>query len=522
MKRKFGFILSTALFLIILSAVTVCQAKTLVCGDFRYELCDQGAVLTKYVGSDKSVSVPSTVDGNKVVMLKGTFYGKKSVESVKLPNTLEKIGFDSFSYTKIEKLTVPSNVTYIHPQAFINTVIKEFNVSSKNKTYCSVDGVLYSKGKTVLVSYPLGKSTSSYKVISNAKTIGSCAFWGCKYLKSIEISKNTHTVKNDAFAFCSNLENLKLHAGLKKIGTGAFRECKKLKNFNIPITTEYIGSGAFENCDGLTQMLIPKNVAEINMNIFRACDNLKTLEIASPCRLNNYGDAPPNLKTLRITNKNCILNTNTKSDFYPVAENVTLYGFEGSDAQIHASLCHSISFMPLIDANDYSVTLSSSSFTFNGKERKPTVTVKNKKGQVINSRYYSVRYSSGRTNAGKYNVIVTFKGKYGGMIVKTYIIRPKQAEITSAVSKKKTSADIHWRKRNDVSGWEIQYSRSSDFKNSTTVKIADGKRVGKSISSLKSGKKYYFRMRTYKYCNYQGNSIKVFSYWSPAKSVKIK
>ena len=73
-----------------------------------------------------------------------------------------------------------------------------------------------------------------------------------------------------------------------------------------------------------------------------------------------------------------------------------------------------------------SVKLSNSSYTYNGKAKKPRVVVKTLKGSKISSKYYTVKYttSSGKRvssikNVGTYFVKVTFKGKYSGTVKKT-------------------------------------------------------------------------------------------------------
>lgn len=76
-------------------------------------------------------------------------------------------------------------------------------------------------------------------------------------------------------------------------------------------------------------------------------------------------------------------------------------------------------------------------------------------------------------------------------------IQVKKTAIKSAKSKKKRELLVSWKKQKDVSGYEIQYSRSKTFKN------ADVKKVGAKKKSVKlrklAGKKtYYVRIRAYR------------------------
>ena len=73
------------------------------------------------------------------------------------------------------------------------------------------------------------------------------------------------------------------------------------------------------------------------------------------------------------------------------------------------------------------VTLSKTSYTYNGKVQKPTVTVKDAKGNKIASSNYTVKYASGLKNAGTYKVTVTFKGQYSGQKTLSFKINPASA-----------------------------------------------------------------------------------------------
>ena len=61
-----------------------------------------------------------------------------------------------------------------------------------------------------------------------------------------------------------------------------------------------------------------------------------------------------------------------------------------------------------------SVSLSATSYTYDGKVKKPKVVAKDSKGKAIATKYYTVKYPSGRKNVGTYTVSVKFKGKFKG------------------------------------------------------------------------------------------------------------
>lgn len=61
------------------------------------------------------------------------------------------------------------------------------------------------------------------------------------------------------------------------------------------------------------------------------------------------------------------------------------------------------------------INLSRTSYKYNGKKRTPKVVVCDSRENLISSKNYTVKYSKGRKNVGKYKVTVKFKGKkYSG------------------------------------------------------------------------------------------------------------
>lgn len=63
----------------------------------------------------------------------------------------------------------------------------------------------------------------------------------------------------------------------------------------------------------------------------------------------------------------------------------------------------------------FNASLAKESVVYNGKKQEPKVTVKNKAGKTIKSKYYTVKINKKNCkNAGTYTVTVTGKGKYAG------------------------------------------------------------------------------------------------------------
>lgn len=93
----------------------------------------------------------------------------------------------------------------------------------------------------------------------------------------------------------------------------------------------------------------------------------------------------------------------------------------------------------------------------------------------------------------------------------------KQSSIKDLTAKTK-AFKVKWNKAGGANGYQIQYSTSQYFESSKTVTVKGVATLSKTVKKLKSGKKYYVRIRTYK----KVNKKTYYSSWSKAKSVKVK
>ncbi len=120
------------------------------------------------------------------------------------------------------------------------------------------------------------------------------------------------------------------------------------------------------------------------------------------------------------------------------------------------------------------IKLSDTKYTYNGKAKKPSVTVKDSKGKALKKDTdYTVKYASGRKSTGKYTVTVTFKGKYSGTKKLTFNILPsKTSKITPTCDT--TSIKASWKKVTGADGYKVELlnSKGKVVKTATTTKTA--------------------------------------------------
>ena len=106
----------------------------------------------------------------------------------------------------------------------------------------------------------------------------------------------------------------------------------------------------------------------------------------------------------------------------------------------------------------------------------------------------------------------------GNTVVKS--LKKKTFKISSLKSTKKNTIVVKTKKQAQIKGYQVQYSTSKKFTKKTTkaVKVATQKGLKKTVKGLKSGKKYYVRVRAYK----MNGKKTVYSAWTAKKSVKVK
>lgn len=162
-------------------------------------------------------------------------------------------------------------------------------------------------------------------------------------------------------------------------------------------------------------------------------------------------------------------------------------------------------------------SLSNDVFAYTGKQIKPAINIVDANGMAIPQKYYTISYGTNK-KIGKGTVQITFNGLYSGKKDISFSIGPKGTSI-SKLTPKKGGFDIKWKKQtSQTSGYQIEYSLSDTFKGKKVITIKKNKETKASAKKLKSGKKYYVRIRTYT----KAGSKKYYSPWSKVKKVTVK
>ncbi len=210
------------------TATATTDIVTVSPNDLLYDIYDEGnrkvVVITGYIGTDKKIIVPSKIDGYTVTSLTQSSFGDSKT---------------------LEYIELPASVEYIEPGVFDATrTLKEITISSENKYYTCVDGVLYNKDKTTLLAVPSAR-TGSFTVPKSVVTIADQAFYYCYLLTNVKMYNNVRSIGAYTFAMCWNLKSIRLSDNLQNLGYRAFYGCKSLAEIHLPYSLKIIGKDAF-------------------------------------------------------------------------------------------------------------------------------------------------------------------------------------------------------------------------------------------------------------------------------------
>ena len=538
-------LLSILLAIIMLFSITASidlSAYAETSGDYEYWLHDDETIgISKYLGSASDLVVPSTINGKKVTSIDFAFPGNTKLVSIKLPDSVTSITSQSFQYcTNLKSISFGKSLEEIGWISFIECT--------------SLTNLIFP---------------------DNLKTIGSAAFASCVSLKSINFSDKSKLkyLYDEAFADCKKLSDVKIPSNVEFIGMGTFSGCESLKSITIPKKTIGINSYAFNGCKNLSSIFI-KNP---NCHIYGcSADDTNydgSATISSTATIYGYKNSTAqkyatkyNRKFVAVDgyncskNNHCYINTVTgksciicgqcshtwNSGKITKAATCTATGIKtytctncgetktetikatghsykttvtqattskNGSSVTKCTKCGTVSKNTAI-AYPKTVTLSATAYTYDGKAKKPTVTVKDNAGKTIAASNYTVAYSN-NTNVGTATVKVTFKGNYSGSFSKTFKINPKNTSISSVSALYKGFTVKYAKQATQTTGYQVQYSTSSNFSNAKTVTVNKNSTVVKNVTGLTAKKKYYVRIRTYKTVG----KTNYYSAWSGAKNV---
>lgn len=259
-------------------------------GKFGYSFASDGSngiILTSYSGNPTELVIPETIDGHKVVGIQEEFFRYcQALKTLTIPKSIKTIRNVCFDYCES---------------------LEQIKVDSDNEYYCSVDGVLFDKGKDILVRYPLAKADKEYIIPDGVSIMEDKAFAYCKYLTSVTVSADVGCVSRYAFLSCEALKSVTLSEGVTGIGDYTFKSCKALEYINIPESVKNIRETAFEHCDALIAIdVADDNTAYCSVDGVLFSESMAELIKYPACKADEYYSIPESVTNIaRAAFYNC-------------------------------------------------------------------------------------------------------------------------------------------------------------------------------------------------------------------------
>lgn len=323
-QKQLAIFLSLLCILSTFGGMSVSAAES---GSFSYTVLEDGtAQITGYSGTGAVLEIPSEIDGYTVTRIQSVNASSLTAKTIVIPASIIAVGESSL------------------PAFYGCMTVESFVVSEENPAFCALDGVLYNKAQTKIVSYPKGRAQKSYAVPQGVTVIGEGAFWFAEALTSLTLPDTLIEIEPDGVRGCSGLTELKLPESLRIIGISSIQACKKLKSIEIPYGVTEIPFGTFWDCWALERVTLPNTVASIGHYAFAACDNLS--EINFPEGLQSIGGMVFALcaKLKSVTLPRSLESIHSKA--FTDSGVTMIYGYSGSLAETHANK-RGYTFIPL-------------------------------------------------------------------------------------------------------------------------------------------------------------------------------
>lgn len=200
-------------------------------------------------------------------LIDGVLYDADSTRIVVYPALLQKK-----SYKISAKVKLTSNCLFASAKELEN-----IEVSENNPVFCSINGVLYSKDTTSLITYPAGKADTSFTVPKEVVNVNWSAFWGADKLKAIyvENGSNFYTSIDGVLVENNGADNTEQPT----FNLIAYPAGKKTPVYRIPNGITQISICAFKTCS-LDTLVLNKQIYSIDKWAFNG-SNIKHIEVDS-------------------------------------------------------------------------------------------------------------------------------------------------------------------------------------------------------------------------------------------------
>lgn len=426
MRRKLLSIVFCGLFATSLCAETITYEYDIEVDGLRYRKLTESTVevstasqletdgifisWTPSAFTQQNVKIPATIthDGHtyEVVSIGDVaFYGRESIISITIPNSVTSIGGSAFkNCTNLVYVIIPNSISIIRGETFYDCT--------------SLSSITIGSGVTSIEDGAFGGCTSLTSVIWNAKNyVRNEDSWQSSPFEGLT-PQITSFVFGDGVSsipdyFCSNMSNvtsITLPNSVTSIGKYAFSGCSGLTTIVVPNSVTSIGGYAFEDCSSLTAINIPDNLTSIEHGTFSGCSGLTSLTI--PKNITSISDSfwgCTSLTSIVWNAPHCKGDENMwgwSSCFSSVASQITSFSFGNDIDSIPNGLCNGMSSLTSITIPDGVKDIGA--YAFSWCESLMSITIPNSVTKIGESAFsgcrglLSVVVGKGVTHIGRY------------------------------------------------------------------------------------------------------------------------
>ena len=352
----------------------------------------------------------------------GSAFAKSKLTSVEIPDTVTEIGDGAFTLCEaLTKAVLPKNLKTISSTLFCYTAITEI------------------------------------KIPETVDNIRSYAFDGCTGLKTVTIPGKALAVWNEAFRGCTGLESVYLQEGVERIDSRAFEGCTSLKTLVIPESVVWIEHDAIWHKEGLTIYGKAGSYAETyakNNNIdfsteqpsqppsteepgeeINDISNAAFIVTLEPAVYDYDGKEKSPAVTVKKGEQELRLGTDFTVDYENNINPGTAKAIVTGRKLYTGTVTKEFTIKGIdISNSGFTVALSQTSYTYDGKAKEPAVTV-TKGTEKLRGTDFTVKYEN-NIKPGTAKAIVTGAGVYTGTVTKEFTIKEAKKKNIGLTCKK--------------------------------------------------------------------------------------
>ena len=181
------------------------------------------------------------------------FSGYSVVNKIILPDSIEEIGNGILSGTTLENFTLPKNVkTLSSMQSFDQTYnLKNIFVAEENQNFCDIDGILFSKDKSILYFIPGGRP-DKIQIIPN-------------FVTKLEVAAVSYSANLETVIIPSSVKRIEWYFGHRSKSLSAIYIIQCQKTVSIDFRNAMSGTDYANNPQSIIHYLTPNNCITHNI-----------------------------------------------------------------------------------------------------------------------------------------------------------------------------------------------------------------------------------------------------------------